>query len=239
MFATAVRHLNGLATRPDLVLLSGDVVDEGAPAEYANARKLLAALELPFLVIPGNHDERGAFRAAFHDHAYLPVAGPLHYVAGAYGPVRVVALDVTLPGLHHGAVDDAALAWLEHALAQESGRPTLLMMHQPPFACGIPYLDKYWCEGGARLDAVLRRYPAVERVVCGHVHRTMQLRFGGTALCTAPSTATAIALQLRADAKPASYMEPPACLLHYWTPQTGMVTHVSYIGAFAGPFPFA
>jgi Icc protein len=67
----------------------------------------------------------------------------------------------------------------------------------------------------------------------------MQLRFGGTVLCTAPSTTTAIALRLRPDAGPASYLEPPACLLHHWTPATGIVTHVSFIGAFEGPFPFA
>jgi hypothetical protein len=67
----------------------------------------------------------------------------------------------------------------------------------------------------------------------------MQLRFGGTMLCTSPSTATAIALQLRPDAKPASHVEPPACLLHHWRPNVGLVTHLSLIGAFPGPYPFA
>jgi 3',5'-cyclic AMP phosphodiesterase CpdA len=239
MFAAAVRHLNALDPRPDLVLLSGDLVDEGSPAEYARARELLAALAIPFLVIPGNHDEREAFRAAFHDQAYLPPAGPFHYVIDRAGPVRIVALDVTLPGLHHGAVDDTSLAWLDGALAAEPERPTIIMMHQPPFACGIPYLDLYWCEGGERLAAVVARYPAIERIVCGHVHRFMQLRFAGTLLCTAPSTVTAIALQLRPDAEPLSSIEPPACLLHHWRPDTGLITHLSPIGAFAGPFPFA
>lgn len=239
MFAAAVRYVNELDPRPDLVLLSGDLVDEGTPAEYASARALLAALEIPFLVIPGNHDEREAFRAAFRDHAYLPAQGPCHYVIDHPGPVRIVALDVTLPGLHHGAVDDAALAWLDGVLAAEPARPTIIMMHQPPFASGIPYLDLYWCAGGERLAAVVARYPAVERIVCGHVHRFMQLRFAGTLLCTAPSTTTAIALQLRADAAPLSYLEPPACLLHHWKPDTGLITHLSPIGDFAGPFPFA
>jgi 3',5'-cyclic-AMP phosphodiesterase len=58
-------------------------------------------------------------------------------------------------------------------------------------------------------------------------------------LCTSPSTATAIALQLRPDAKPASHVEPPACLLHHWRPGVGLVTHLSPIGAFPGPYPFA
>jgi Icc protein len=240
MFAAAVAHLNALETRPDLVLLSGDIVDHGDPAEYAMARSLLAGLQLPWFVIPGNHDDRAAFRTAFADQSYLPRAdGPQHYVIDDRGPVRIVALDVTIPGQHHGLVDAAALQWLERVLAADPQRPTLLMLHQPPFATGIPYMDPYWCAGGEELAALLDRYPAVERVTCGHVHRFMQVRFGGTALCTAPSTTTTIALQLQADAKPASYVEPPAFLLHHWLPGTGLITHYCPIGRFPGPYPFA
>lgn len=240
MFAAAVYHLNAAAPRPDLVLISGDIVDKGSPEEYASARALLAGLELPWLVIPGNHDDRAAFRTAFADQPYLPQGdGPCHYVIDDRGPVRIVALDVTIPGKHHGLIDAAALDWLEGALATDPQRPTILMLHQPPFATGIPYMDPYWCEGGEGLAELLEKYPAVERITCGHVHRFMQLRFGGTALCTAPSTTTTIALQLHADAQPASYVEPPAFLLHHWLPGTGLITHYCPIGKFPGPYPFA
>jgi 3',5'-cyclic AMP phosphodiesterase CpdA len=220
------------------MILSGDVVDEGTPAEYDVARKLLAPLSIPYLVIPGNHDERENFRAAFADHAYLPAHGPMHFSVGTFDPVRVIGLDVTVPGQHHGLMDGAASHWLDATLAAEPDRPTLIMMHQPPFASGIPYIDKYCCRDGERLAAVVQNYPAVERIVCGHVHRFMQLRFGGTMLCIAPSTTTAIALRLDAGATPASYIEPPAFLLHHWRPDIGTVTHHVPIGSFPGPFPF-
>jgi hypothetical protein len=86
---------------------------------------------------------------------------------------------------------------------------------------------------------VIAQYPSVERIVCGHVHREMQLRFAGTVLCTAPSTTTAIALRSRPTAEPASFIEPPGFLLHHWKPGTGLLTHSIPIGAFPGPFPFA
>lgn len=243
MFAAAIAQVNAFNPAIDLVLLSGDIVDEGQPAEYEMARALLSELRVPYLVIPGNHDGgfaagHAAFRAAFQDHAYLPAAHPFHYAVEA-GPLRILALDVTLPGLHHGLIDSARLAWLEQALAQEPQWPSIVMLHQPPFACGIPYLDKYWCEGGDGLAELLARYRSVERVLCGHVHRFMQLRFGGTLLCTAPSTATAIALQLDPAAKPRSYIEPPAFLLHHWRPETGLITHFVPVGDFPGPYPFA
>lgn len=239
MLASAVQQLEMLSPRPDLVILSGDVVDEGAVAEYDEARAILAKLTLPLVVIPGNHDERENFRDCFSDHAYLPKLGPLHFVIDDHGPVRIIGLDVTIPGLHHGLVDERAAHWLDEVLAHAPDRPTIIMMHQPPFATHVPYLDAYWCREGHRLAEVVSRYPAVERIACGHVHRFMLVRFGGTTLCTAPSTTTAIALQLRPDARPASYIEPPGFLLHHWTKGTGLVTHLVPIGTFPGPYLFA
>ena len=89
------------------------------------------------------------------------------------------------------------------------------------------------------LAAVIVRFDHIERVLCGHVHRPIQMRWAGTLVCACPSTTTQIALRLRADAAPASYLEPPACLLHLWAPGQGMITHTSYVGDFAGPYPFA
>lgn len=238
MFAAALDHLAGLDPRPDAVLLTGDVVDEGMAEEYAVAMEMLAGIGLPLLVIPGNHDEREAFRACFAGHTYLAKAGPLHFAVGDLGPVRIVGLDVTVPGEHYGEVYDEASSWLDSVLAAEPERPTLVMMHQPPILSGIPYIDDYNCRGGDRLAAVLSRHPNVERVLCGHVHRFMQTRFGGTMLLTAPSTTTAIALRLRPDAEPASFVEPPAMLLHHWTQASGLVTHYVPIGRFPGPYPF-
>ncbi len=137
----------------------------------------------------------------FVGRSWLPATGPIDYVADDRGPVRIVALDVTLPGLHHGVVSAEGAVWLDRVLAAEPERPTIVMMHQPPFDTGIPYLDLYSCREGRRLSDVVARNGQVERVVCGHVHRFMQIRFGGTMLCTAPSTTTAIALQLRSEAK--------------------------------------
>lgn len=239
MFEAAIAHLNGLSPQPDLVLITGDIVDEGAPEEYALARGLLAAIRQPLLVIPGNHDEREAFRHSFSDVSTIARSGPLHFVADNVGPVRIIGLDITVPAEHHGDFDEAAAAWLDTALAAAPDRPTIVMMHQPPFASGIAYVDAYWCRNGERLAALISRYPHVERIACGHVHRFMQLRFGGTLLCTAPSTTTAIALRLHADAEPASYLEPPAFLLHHWKADAGLVTHYVPIGTFPGPFDFA
>jgi Icc protein len=145
---------------------------------------------------------------------------------------------VTVPGDHHGEAGEDACAWLGARLSEEPDRPTLVMLHQPPLESGIACIDAYNCQGGARLAAVLSSHPQVERLLCGHVHRFMLARFGGTVLVTAPSTTTAIALRLAPDADPASHIEPPAFLLHLWRRSAGLVTHHVPIGDFPGPMPF-
>ncbi len=101
--------MNGLDPRPDIVLLTGDVVDEGREDEYAMAVELLAELNIPFFVIPGNHDEPQKFRLAFKDHSYLPMQPPFNYVIDDRGPVGLIALDVIVPGYHHGDLDADSL----------------------------------------------------------------------------------------------------------------------------------
>jgi 3',5'-cyclic AMP phosphodiesterase CpdA len=237
MFADAIAHLHGLDRRPDLVVLSGDLVDRGQADEYAMVRELLAGLAIPWLVMPGNHDEREQFRAAFADQPYLPANGPLHYVVDDY-PVRIVALDSCPPGRHDGEIDAAGLHWLRATLTAEPAKPTLVLLHHPPFVSGIPYMDPYRYVDAEPLAAVIRGFANIEAVLCGHVHRPMAKRWAGTVVLACPSTATEIALQLQPEATPQSFLGPPACLLHLWHPAHGLVSHTSYIGSYPGPYPF-
>ena len=111
-------------------------------------------------------------------------------------------------------------------------------MHHPPFVSGIPYLDEYRYVEAAPLESVLRSHSNIEAVLCGHVHRSMIRRWAGTVVVACPSTTTEIALQLRPEAEPLSYVGPPACLLHLWNPCHGLVSHTSYIGKYPGPYAF-
>lgn len=232
----AVAHILALDPRPDLVLATGDLVDAGGPEEYARLRSILAPLPMPIHVIPGNHDARDTLRAAFSDHAYLQQGDFIQYAIEEY-PLRLIALDTLVPGKPHGELCDARLAWLEARLA-ESKRPTILFMHHPPFACGIEEFDSAsLTEGAGRLAELIRRNPHVERILCGHVHRPIQMRWAGTLASVGPSTAHQATLDLRPDVPISFTMDPPAVALHHWY-KGGLVTHLSYVGDYDGPYPF-
>ncbi|WP_282281106.1 phosphodiesterase [Pseudomonas sp. PS02302] len=239
MLEAAVRTLLELQPKPDVILFSGDLVDCGSPAAYDKAQQILEPLTTPVLMLPGNHDDRQVMARYFADHC--PSDDTLDWsavYADPAWPLRIIALDISVANDHHGDMTESHAAWLRQRLDEAPETPTLIFMHQPPFDSGIPYIDAYRCLNGDRLGHVVSDYPSVERILCGHIHRFMTLRFAGTLLCTAPSTTTAIALRLDPQASEASYVEPPAILLHQWT-DAGLITHWYPVGDFPGPYPFA
>ena len=92
--------------------------------------------------------------------------------------------------------------------------------------------------GAERFGAIVAQHPNIERVLCGHVHRPIQVRWSGTIVSMAPSTAHQATLDLAPDAPLMFSMDPPAVALHDWRPGAGMMTHLSYIGEYSGPHPF-
>lgn len=233
----AIDHLHQLDVLPDLVLITGDLVDKGEFDEYEMVAQILESLRIPYLLIPGNHDDRHNLIEAFPKHSYLRNHGPLNYFCDDY-PVRIIGVDSTVPGEHHGLITSGTLNWLEGVLENNKTKPTLIMLHQPPFACGIPYMDEYQCIESDGLESVIRRYENIEAILCGHVHRLMIHRWAKTVVIGCPSTATEIALQFRDDAIPQSYLGPHGYLLHLWTKAGRFVTHMCNIDHQEGPFPF-
>src|SRR6187402_2485418 len=121
-----VEAVLALPNRPDAVLVSGDLTDDGAEPGYRLARELLQRLDAPLHVLPGNHDDRGRLRASFG----LPGEGgePVRYSVDV-GELRLVVFDSNVPGQDPGRYDPEQLSWLDADLAAQAERPTLLALH--------------------------------------------------------------------------------------------------------------
>lgn len=234
-----VARIRALPTRPDAVVITGDLVDRGTVREYQALRELLAPLTMPVYPLLGNHDDRAAFRQVFGDAPYLRNAREHVQYAFNVGELRVIALDTHDPGQPGGRLCAARLDWLAGELDAVRRQPVVIAMHHPPFATGIPFMDASGLapDDAAELAAILSEHSNVERILCGHLHRSIQAWFAGTIAMTAPSCAHQVVLGFEPDTLSGFNFEPPGFLQHLWV-DSMLVTHHTLIDPFPGPFSF-
>jgi len=236
MLRDCVAHLVALTPKPDLVVITGDLVDLGLDEEYAHLLPILAPIQAEILAIPGNHDERSAFRRAFPEIARLAPDGFVHF-AVRRGALRIVGLDTLVPGEGGGELCAERLTWIDGTLAADPDTPTLIVMHHPPFSTGISHMDRIGLKGREAFAAIIAKHPQVQAILCGHVHRSIFSRIDRCPVMIAPSTAHQVALDLSDDGPSAFRLEPTGYMLHCWS-DGSLVSHVAVPGAWPGPFPF-
>jgi 3',5'-cyclic-AMP phosphodiesterase len=201
-----------LRQRPDALVVSGDLTQDGTPEQYARVRELLEPLGLEPHVLPGNHDVRGPLREAFRLPGE-PDAPASHVVD--LGPLRLVCLDSTIPGGEGGALDEGRLGWLEETLAGDRETPTVIAMHHPPLLADMPSFEAIGLVPEARegLAEVVARHPQVARIVAGHVHRVMVAELAGRPVLTIPSTYMQTIIDLTEPGIDMT-VDPPGFALH-------------------------
>lgn len=232
----AICHLNAMTPRPDVVLITGDLVNKAHRQDYRGLRRELDRLTMTSYIIPGNHDDREMIRRYFGDCGYLPADGEfLHYtIEQPDQPLRLIGLDSKRPGHDGGEMCAERLAWLDRRLIEAPTRPTLIFMHHPPFVTGIGFMGIKPFAGAREMEAIVARHPQVQRVVGGHMHRDITMRWGGTVASVASSLVFQMSLDLRDGAKSSFVLEPPACAVYKWQEDQGLISHRSVIGDF-GP----
>jgi Icc protein len=228
-FERAVAHILRLPAPPDVVLITGDCANSGDPREYERLREVISPLTMPVYVVPGNHDNRENLARAFGEQGEAALEGFVQYVVGAW-PVRLIALDTHVPGSDAGALCSRRLAWLQERLNEQPGQPTVIFMHHPPFLIGLSPTDQIGLAGAAELGDLVARHPQVEAILGGHIHMLMARRFRGAIAITCAAAGHHLLPDYRHPERLDAVLEPPACLLHIWREDTGLLTLSSQIG---------
>ncbi len=165
------------AHRPDLVVLPGDIADDGSAEAYRRVAATVATLGAPVLATPGNHD----------------LAGPLDEVLGTADSFeldgwRVVLIDTHVVGEVPGRIEVGAVM---AALGGDRGQPTVLVVHHPPVTLSTH--EWFQLDGAGALVALLLSRSDVRVVVAGHLHAHTAQTLGPTTYLVCPSTYYAIA----------------------------------------------
>ncbi len=174
--------------RPEAIVITGDMADKGDPAAYRRLRGVVEPLALRLgaqvIWVMGNHDSRAAVRVCLLDEA--PSAEPIDQVHWL-GGLRVIALDTSVPGRHHGELTDGQLAWLGAELATPAPEGTILAMHHPPVPSVLDLAVLVELQGQHRLAAVLRGSD-VRAIIAGHLHYSTTATFAGIPVSVASAS---------------------------------------------------
>jgi len=173
---------------PDVLVFTGDLADLGEPEAYARLRALVEPLAADFgaqvVLTMGNHDERPAYSLALFGEASDAAQDRVYDVEG----LRIVALDTSVPGYHHGDLSTDQLAWLADVLATPAGHGTILAMHHPPIPvpmCEVAVLMELRSQD--RLADVLAGTD-VRAILAGHFHFDSHSTFAGIPITVASAS---------------------------------------------------
>jgi len=193
--AATLAAVTRTGVRPDALVVTGDLTDLGEPDAYRSLRDAVepyaAALDAPVVWIAGNHDERPALRAGLLDGVATqePVTG-----VWDLGGLRLIALDSSVPGWHHGDVDAEQLAWLSGVLAEPAPLGSIVALHHPPLPSHIPFFDILELRHQDELAAVLAGSD-VRAILAGHLHYSTSGTFAGIPVSVASATCYTMNLQ--------------------------------------------
>jgi 3',5'-cyclic AMP phosphodiesterase CpdA len=208
------------------ILLTGDLVNDEKPEEYAVLAEAIDQPPAPLFLMPGNHDDRGHLRAAFGaSHKYLPSKGALSFAVEDF-PVRIVAVDPTVPGETHADFTKDQARWLHNTLAKRRKQPTIVSLHHPPFLTHDRLFDHIGLRNADLFARVISGHKQVSRIICGHHHRVAVGQVAHATTVVAPSTSWVYGLAVR-DGQPIAprTAERPGWMLHAWTPRDGFASH--------------
>jgi len=195
--ALAAAEATGI--RPAAIVFTGDLTDLGEPEAYRALREAVEPfaerLGAPVVWVAGNHDERPALRRELLDAR--PTEEPVTGVWDLDG-LRLVALDSTVPGWHHGDLDTAQLEWLRGVLSTPAPLGTVLAMHHPPLPSHIPFFDILELRDQGRLAEVIAGTD-VRAILAGHLHFSTSGTFAGVPVSVAAATCYTMNLARPAD----------------------------------------
>jgi 3',5'-cyclic AMP phosphodiesterase CpdA len=171
----------------DALVFTGDLADIAEVDAYRWLRGQVepAAAELgaELVWVMGNHDERNVYsRELFGDESDA-VQDRVYDVSG----LRIISLDTTVPGYHHGAITDEQLRWLTEQLSTPAANGTVLAMHHPPLEAHNPFVRLIGLDERDRLAAVIAGTD-VRTVLAGHLHYSTFGQFAGVPVSVASAT---------------------------------------------------
>jgi Icc protein len=181
-FMRVLRHHRSSAWPADVVVVTGDVVQDDSAAAYDRFRHGLVTLDLPVLCVPGNHDVEVLMRAKCADP-------PFEYcTVREFGNWMLAGINSCRAGEVGGMVADEQFERLHEAIENTTAEHVLVFLHHPPIMLHSTWLDEVGLANGAECLREFARTGRVRIVIFGHAHQAYAGVHNGMHVLGTPST---------------------------------------------------
>ena len=134
-FEIIVKEVNWLS--PDVIIISGDLTDDGLIFQFQHARSLIHRLNCPNLIaLPGNHDYRHTGYLLFKK--FFPFSKPVY----EFKNLVILTLGTARPDRDEGEVGHRQNVWLEDILNKYEKKTKIVVIHHHLIA--IPDTGYAW-----------------------------------------------------------------------------------------------
>ena len=207
------------------LLVTGDVSDDGSIESYLSAHEKLIKLNVPVLVIPGNHDLRNPMREVFNEHVEFSTKSSQFDWVFKYEETVIVGLDSLVEGENFGFLEKTSLEFLSNQLSIHNGSDIVLLIHHPPIKTGIYFMDKIGLTNSSDLSECLKATNRPVRILCGHVHGVYHGLLGIHPVVSAPSVCSAFEFNRKKFA-PVGFNRGPTGYAYLETSSSGFWTAI-------------
>ena len=163
--------------KPDLIIGSGDLSEDASPESYALLQGALSPLNIPYHLMPGNHDLLHELEFVFGDKAKADAKLNLN-------GWTLLLLNSVVQKQAYGLLSEQTLAFLEEALRTAPGNVGVFLHHHP-VPISNEFMNRYALKNGDQFTQIVEAFDKIKFVAFGHIHqafssKVQQIHYLGT-----------------------------------------------------------
>jgi len=181
----AVAVLKQQTPKPDLIVLGGDMLEDGQKGNYEAIAELFNDIQVPLHTVVGNRDDLKALKKSSLVEKGKNYPG---YGSFDHGKLHLIFLNTAGTGKSLGNIEEEQLLWLSEDLWANHDKPILMFMHHHPIDSGIPWLDKMKLENADTFWEIVPPYSKnILGVFFAHLHIQVSTAVRGVLVASPPA----------------------------------------------------
>tara|TARA_Y100000746_G_C15411951_1_gene410716 strand:+ start:333 stop:1220 length:888 start_codon:yes stop_codon:yes gene_type:complete len=209
----ALKHIKKFHSDANRLVVTGDLTHAGTKNQYSIFKNIIEGINIPITLLLGNHDNRENFRKVFSDYP-LDSNGFVQSKEAIYKNKLIFLDTLAAPpyknGQHFGEICKKRLEWIHHEMRLIKNEQIIVFMHHPPFKVGFPGMDEIKLKDSDQFMNLVKAFPNISHLVCGHIHRTISGNIQGKSFSIFKSTCHQMPMHQTSNKSSLSVAEPPA-----------------------------